>query len=162
MLSCTNLSAVSDIGATTATEAGLLLARSHLKPASEGGSGRAFADRVIVLLTDGVPNAWVSSAGAVDGYIAAKGSGDYYASPYIWYNSCLVQAAKADADRVVLHPIGMGLGTDYDFMDRLARLANTDKGGLSVRGSGNPAEYEDRLTEIFDEIVKNPGGRLVD
>jgi hypothetical protein len=59
-------------------------------------------------------------------------------------------------------PVGVGLGTDYDFMDRLARSGGTaDDGGQSPRGSGNPAEYEQRLTDIFEEIITNPQVRLV-
>ena len=60
-----------------------------------------------------------------------------------------------------LYPVGMGLGTDYDFMDRLARMSLTDKNGKSPRGSGNPTDYEQRLTEIFEEIIRRPDSRLV-
>jgi hypothetical protein len=162
MQACTNLAAVSDIGATTATEAGLVKARDQLKLPSAGGSGRSFASKVIVLLTDGVPNAWVSPGSAISGHIATNPSGDYYAPAYIWYNAPLMQADLCTSESTTLYPVGMGLGTDYDFMDRMARLAGTDKGGQSVRGSGNPAEYEERLTTIFNEIVKYPGGRLVE
>ncbi len=59
-------------------------------------------------------------------------------------------------------PVGLGLGTDYAFMDRMARMgctANDD--GQSPRGSGNPAEYEQRLKDIFEEIITNPKPRLV-
>ena len=58
--------------------------------------------------------------------------------------------------------VGIGLGTDYDFMDRMARLGGTaNDAGQSPRGSGNPAEYEQRLTEIFEKIITNPQIRLV-
>jgi hypothetical protein len=63
---------------------------------------------------------------------------------------------------VEVYPVGMGMGTDYDFLDRMARIANTDVGGLSPRGSANPAEYEDVLTDIFSDIVNNAGSRLVE
>ncbi|MFV0445369.1 MAG: VWA domain-containing protein [Planctomycetaceae bacterium] len=162
MQACTRLQATSDIGSTTATEAGLITAYNHLKTPDHGGAGRPFASRVIVLLTDGSPNAWTSPASDIDSYTASNSSSDYYDSVYVWYNSALVQAARSESRRVSMYPIGMGLGTDYDFMDRMARLAGTDNGGMSVRGSGNPAEYEQRLTDIFKEIVKYPGGRLVD
>jgi len=33
--------------------------------------------------------------------------------------------------------------------------------GESPRGSGNPADDEQRLVEIFDEIISNPKVRLV-
>ncbi|MEZ6067518.1 MAG: VWA domain-containing protein [Planctomycetaceae bacterium] len=162
MQACTTLQAVSDVGNTTATESGLIAARNHLKTTSEGGAARSFANKVIVLLTDGVPNQWSSSSSTVSSYMAGSGSGEFYGSDYIWYNACLMQAGQCSSKNVTLYPIGMGLGTDYDFMDRMARLAGTDEAGQSVRGSGNPAEYEERLIDIFNEIVKNPGGRLVD
>ena len=162
MASCTKLQAVSDIGATTAIEAGLIAARNHLKPTAQGGQGRSFAKKVVVLLTDGVPNAWQSSTGTINGYITTNPHADYYDSGYKWLNSALMQAAIFEGENTVLYPVGIGLGTDYSFMDRLARMADTDKAGLSPRGSGNPAEYEQRLTDIFEEIIKNPGGRMVD
>ena len=162
MVSCTTLQAVSDIGATTAIEAGLIAARAHLKPTAQGGQGRTFAKKVVVLLTDGVPNAWESSTGTINSYIATHPGADYYNSGYPWLNSALMQASTFEAQNTAVYPVGIGLGTDYNFMDRMARMAETDKSGLSPRGSGNPAEYEQRLTDIFEEIIKNPGGRMVD
>jgi hypothetical protein len=59
-------------------------------------------------------------------------------------------------------PVGMGLGCDYDFMDRIARMAETaDDDGQSMHGSGNPAEYEQRMVEIFKNIINTRGGKLV-
>jgi hypothetical protein len=162
MQSCTQLQAVSDIGATTAIEAGLIAARNHLKKPAEGGTGRHYAKKVIVLLTDGVPNAWQSSTSSINSYIGANPNADYYSNAYPWLNSALVQAARIEEENTVLYSVGIGLGTDYNFMDRMARTALTDKAGKSPRGSGNPAEYEARLTAIFEEIIKNPGGRMVD
>jgi hypothetical protein len=47
-------------------------------------------------------------------------------------------------------------------MDRMARMGDTaNNKGQSVRGSGNPAEYEQRLTEIFKKIITSPKLRLV-
>jgi hypothetical protein len=58
--------------------------------------------------------------------------------------------------------VGIGLECDYGFMDRLARMGSTaDQDGESPRGSGNPADYEQRLTEIFQHIITNPKLRLV-
>ena len=162
MDSCTDLQAVSDIGATTAIEAGLIAARNHLKKPSDGGAGRSYAKKVIVLLTDGVPNAWQTSTSSINSFVLGHPNTDYYSSDYTWLNSALMQAAQIQAENTDLYCVGIGLGTDYNFMDRMARMAHTDKGGMSPRGSGNPAEYEARLTAIFNEIVKNPGGRMVD
>lgn len=161
MDACVNLQAVADVGMTTATEAGLQLARDHLKPVSQGGQGRIAAKPVIVLLTDGVPNVISSSSGDINDYISDNPSADYYPSAYTWLNAPLTQAARASAEDSTLFPVGMGLGTDYDFMDRMARFSGTDNDGESIRGSGNPAQYEARLTEIFTEIIHRPGSRLV-
>ena len=162
MSSCTMLQAVSDVGATTAIEAGLIAARNHLRLPSEGGQGRSFSKKIIVLLTDGVPNAWESSSSSINGYIQSHPSPDYYNSSYLWLNSALTQAAIIESENMFLYPVGIGLGTDYNFMDRMARMSKTDTAGLSPRGSGNPAEYEQRLVDIFSEIITNPGGRMVE
>ena len=58
--------------------------------------------------------------------------------------------------------MGIGLGCDYDFMDRMARMgATANTSGQSPRGSGNPADYEAVLTQIFQNIITNPKLRLV-
>lgn len=162
MQSCTGLQSVWDQGTTTATEYGLKLARDHIKPSSDGGSGRLFATKVIVLLSDGVPNVWYSTAGDIANENSLNPSGDYYQADYLWYNAALMQASKFQRlDKGKLYPVGMGIGADLDFMDRVARISKTDKAGLSPRGAGNPAEYEQRLTAIFREIIQSPGSRLV-
>ena len=47
-------------------------------------------------------------------------------------------------------------------MDRSARMGGTaNQDGQSSRGSGNPAEYEQRLQTIFQNIITNPKARLV-
>lgn len=162
MSACVDLQATSDVGSTTATEAGLKVARDHLRKASDGGAGRHYAKKVIVLLTDGVPNAWSSTSGEIATYIEEHPQDEYYDIDYTWLNAALMQSAAATQEGTSVYAVGMGLGTDYDFMDRVARLGKTAEGGQSVRGSGNPAEYEARLTAIFKEIIRNPGSRLVE
>ena len=58
-----------------ATEAGLIAAKNHLKTPAEGGAGRGFANKVIVLLTDGIPNAWMTSNTDIENYIVAMSEG---------------------------------------------------------------------------------------
>ena len=162
MKACTKLQAVGDKGASTATEAGMIAAYNHIRPASEGGAGRANTNKVVVLLTDGVPNVYVSGDGDIDSYMSQNPSGDYYGGGYYWYDAPLMQAAKMAARKWSVFPVGIGLGTDYGFMDRMARVGGTaDSAGQSPRGSGNPAEYEKKLTEIFKNIITNPQVRLV-
>lgn len=162
MTSCTKLQSVWDIGRTTATENGLKLARDHLKPTKDGGSGRSFASKVIVLVTDGVPNVWLSTAADIAKEQGANPSADYYDPAYLWYNGPLMQTSLFQRlDHGKLFPVGMGMGADLNFMDRLARMSVTDDGGQSPRGAENPALYEQELTKIFKKIIQTPGSRLV-
>ncbi len=161
MTASTRLQAVSDIGNTTATECGIITARQHIASPSGGGQGRRDTTKVIVLCTDGVPNVWQSSSTDINAAIGVYPSGDYYASDYVWYNSVLRQAADMQRKKVKLYPVGMGLGADLGFMDRVARLAQTDVGGLGPRGTGNPADYEQQLINIFQKIINTRSGKLV-
>lgn len=161
MTASSRLQAVSDIGNTTATENGILLARQHLATTADGGQGRTYTTKVIVLCTDGVPNAWQSSASDINAAITANPSADYYPGGYVWYNSVLRQAADMQRKKDKLYPVGMGLGADLAFMDKVARLAETDEGGLSPRGTGNPADYEQQLINIFQKIINTRSGKLV-
>lgn len=166
MMACTNLQAAGDIGATTATEAGISLARRHLVTqtlnGTSGGSGRKFASRVVVLLTDGMPNLWESDAADIDDYMAANSSSNYYATGYDWLNAPLMQASQFQVlDKGQLFSVGMGLGADYDFLDRMARTSKTAVGGTSPRGSGNPAQYESTLIQTLKSIIQRPGSKLV-
>jgi hypothetical protein len=163
MEDCAKLQEFNDSGRSTASEYGVALARDHLELPADGGQGRLTSKKVIVLLSDGVPNVWFSNAGDVNVEAAKNPSPDYYSSDLEWYNAVLMQASKfKHDDNGILFSVGMGLGADLDFMDRVARIAKTaDADGLSPRGTGNPADYEQRLTEIFRKIIERPGSRLV-
>ena len=118
--------------------------------------------KVIILLSDGIPNVWQSSAGEIASGMSQYPSVEYYNSAYQWYNSVLVQSAEfQEVDKGSLYPIGMGLGADLDFSDRIARISKTDNNGQSPRGAGGPLDYESRLTDIFKNIITTPGSRLV-
>ncbi|MEO1497948.1 MAG: vWA domain-containing protein [Planctomycetota bacterium] len=162
MQSSTELQSVGDKGTTTATETGLALARDLVKPASQGGQGREDSTKVVVLLTDGMPNAYSSADADIDTFAAGSGSPEFYGGGYYWLDAALMQAGQLTSDRVDTYPVGIGLGTDYDFMDRMARTgATAGDDGKSSRGSGNPAQYEQRLTEIFERIITEPTAKLV-
>ncbi len=162
MEACTRLQAVSDVDASTATEAGLLKARQTLSPRSAGGAGREFTNKVVVLLTDGLPNLYVSDTGTINDAIKDSGGDDFYGGGYYWFDAPLGQTFRMRQEGWYVFPVGIGLGTNYDFMDRMARLGGTaNDAGQSTRGSGNPAEYEKRLTEIFEDIITNPQVKLV-
>lgn len=156
------LQAAGDIGATTATESGLITARNHAKNTDEGGNGRINANTVVVLLTDGVPNLWETSNDDINAYMTDNSNVDYYGGGYYWLDAPIIQSMKIKQKGWDLHPIGIGLGADSDFMDRLARSGGTaNEDGQSPKTSGNPAEYESKLTEIFDEIINAAKVRLV-
>jgi hypothetical protein len=162
MNACTNLQAVADNTYSTATETGLLTARNHIKSASDGGSGRRHANKVVVLLTDGMPNLYTSSSGTINAFISDNPSNDFYGGSAYAYNAPLMQSMAMQMEGWSVFPVGLGLGTDYSFMDRLARTGGTaNNDGESPRGSGNPAQYEQRLAEIFEQIITSPKARLV-
>ena len=160
MTKSAGLQIVADVGASTATENGIILARDHLKTVAQGGAGRTYTNKVIILLTDGVPNINSSNLSTVSSYISANPSSDYYSSTSgnLAYNSVLMQAAQSKTTSLQLYPVGTGLGADYTFLDRAARLNGTAVGGQAPRGTGNPASYEATLTSIFQNIIK--GGRV--
>ncbi len=162
MTACTRLQAVSSYGASTGTEAGLNLAHSHIKPKSQGGLGRERANKIVVLLTDGRPNLYESSRTAINTYKADNTSSNYYSSGNYPQNAALMQTSIMQGENWNVYAAGVGGGSDYDFMDRLARLgatANTD--GESPRGTADPAAYETVLKDIFEKIISNPKLRLV-
>ena len=164
MQSCTTLQAVADaLGASTATEVGLIEAANHIKPTTEGGFGRQMTNKIVVLLTDGMPNQYSSSNSAIAAYRTANPSSNFYGgSSNYSQDAALMQTSMAQGNNWYLYPVGIGLGCNYDFMDRMARMgATANNSGESARGTGNPAQYEAVLTQIFQNIITNPKLRLV-
>ena len=157
------LQAVGDVGATTALDPAVLLAQAHLAPPAEGGRGRAFAEKVIVIVTDGVPNAWTTAEDDVAAYrrgLTGPDAGLFDVDGATWLNAPLMHARKWRKVGTTI-PISMGLGADHDYADRMARLARTaDKSGRAPHTSGNPAVYESELRTIFENLVR-PEPKLV-
>ena len=117
---------------------------------------------MLVLLTDGVPNLYQTSNPTITEYGIANESADWYGGSAYAKDAPLMQAMQMAGSNGSVYPVGLGLGTDYDFLDRLARHGATANGsGESPRGSGNPAEYEERMTEIFTKIIAGRRVRLV-
>lgn len=162
MQACTTLQAVADDSASTATETGLIAAKNHIASVDSGGQGRRYTNKVVVFLTDGLPNLYSSSTATIDSFISSHPSADFYSGSNYAQNAALMQSMSMQLSKWQVFPVGLGLGTDYDFMDRAARLGGTaNQDGQSPRGSGNPAEYEQRLKTIFQSIIANPKARLV-
>jgi len=162
MLACTTLQAVGDNQSSTATETGLLAAKNHIKPSSQGGSGRINTQKVVVLLTDGMPNLKSSSDSTVSSYRSANPDSDFYGGGSYTSDAALMQSMAMQLQNWKVFSVGLGLGTNYDFMDRLARMGGTSNSdGESPRTSGNPVAYEAELSKIFKNIITNPQVRLV-
>jgi hypothetical protein len=162
MQAVAKLQACSDQGQTTATEAGLNLAESHIKPASQGGAGRERSNKIVVLMTDGVPNLYESSRSTIGSYVSANSSSDWKGGGYYWIDAALMASHRMQAQGWQVFPVGVGLGADRDFLDRMSRMGGTaDDDGKAPKPAGNPAEYETMLQQIFEKIVNSPQVRLV-
>ena len=165
MAACARLQAVGDRSATTATETGLIEARKHLRRPWRGGKGRSHADKVVVLITDGVPNLYSTEPAEIGRFVSAQGAGnEFYGKGEFCKNAALMQVARMQAEHWLTFAVGVGPadGPFGNFMDRMARLGQTaDTHGRFAPGSDDPAKYERRLTEIFEQIITNPTVRLV-
>ncbi len=161
MQACTLLQAVGDKNPSTATEAGLIAAGEHLRPSSSGGQGRLRANKIVVLITGGAPNLYVSSPDEINLSIGENQGNDFYENGNYAFDAPLVQAMRMKAQGWRVFSVGVGRETDHDFLDRLSRAGGTAGGGRSSRGSGSPAEYEQRLVERLKEIIEDPKVRLV-
>jgi hypothetical protein len=117
----------------------------------------------VILLTDGVPNAYTSATQDVLQFAqTAADATNYYNNGATWLDAALMATSKLKTARINVFPVGLGGGCSYDFMDRVARIGGAaDAAGQSPRGSGNPADYELRLQKIFEEIISHPQVRLV-
>jgi len=164
MTACTLLQAAGDDALTTATETGLIKALQHIDKASNGGQGREHTQKVVVLLTDGVPNLKSSGNTTISNYRTAHPSTDFYggSGDNYYYDAALMQAHAMEALGWKVYAVGVGLGCDYEFMDRMARMGSTENDdNQRPRTSGHPISYEQELSAIFRQIITNPQVRLV-
>jgi len=187
MAACARLQAVGDRPTTTATEAGLIEARKHLRRASGGGKGRSHTDKVVVLLVNGLPSLYRTDPAEITRFVSTHSANEaFYDEGEFCKNAALMQVARMRADHWLTFAVGVGPGTASsaaggtassaaggtashavgssldDFIDRVARLGKTaETDGKCAPGGGDAAEYEGRLTEIFEQIITNPTIRLV-
>lgn len=167
MQACTTLQATGDKLATTAIESGMITAMRHLTD-----RGRTFSKKVVVVLTDGVPNQVQTAESEVDAYISGVLGADaqqFYDSDPLswpksryWFNGPLMQAHIMRQRGWDVFAVGLGFGADADFMDRVAVLGGTADVGQGLQAGGNPTQYEENLTKIFKKIIFTPTVRLVD
>jgi Flp pilus assembly protein TadG len=158
MDACRTLQACNSNASSTDSEGGLICAYNHIKPISQGGQGRENANKVVVFLTDGLPNIYESSTAVINAAMTAH-PGDW-GSSYA-QNGALMQALNRQGDNWSLYAVGVGLGGDQAFMDRMARKAGTAKDGASYPMASDSSAYETTLKSIFNSIITNPRLRLV-
>jgi hypothetical protein len=155
---CTTMQAVSDTQNSTATETGLIGADNHLT-----STGRASTQKVVVVLTDGMPNLKSSSNSTISTYRTNNPS-DYFYGGTSYYNhdAALMQVSGMQVKGWTTYAVGVGLDVDNSFMDRLTQMSTQEDDAAAPRTSGDPAEYETELRAIFKQIVDTPRVRLVE
>jgi Flp pilus assembly protein TadG len=158
MSACSTLQACNSSASCTDTEGGLITAYNHIKPASEGGMGRENTNKVVVLLTDGIPNLYESSNTTINAAMAANpgGWGSNYAE-----NGALMQAMNLASANWYIYPVGVGRGGDQTFMNQVAVKSGTAKNGAGYTIASDASAYENTLRSIFQGIITNPKLRLV-
>ena len=158
MLKCTTFQATNDFAACTATETGLIGANNHLT-----ANARSNTQKVVVLLTDGMPNLKSSSNSTISSYRNDHPSDFFYGGSSNYnHDAALMQVNSMQLKGWRAHAVGVGLGTDATFMDRIAKMAIQDAEAQAPETSGDPAEYESELRSIFKQIVDSPRVRLVE
>lgn len=166
-----DIQAVADDTSSTASENGLVRARGHLDPAQNPGGARTASNKLLIFLSDGIPNINQSSDSTIDTYTSNNSNGEWFTSGSYKYerNAVLMQIAQLESLGWRTHAVGVGLGADRTLMDRMARMAgtalpdpnNANGPKISAYADGNPADYQARLTAIFNTIVGAPNIRIV-
>lgn len=126
---------------TTNIGGGLQQAIAELK----SGRARENARKIIILLSDGVPN--IDQAGV---YV---GDGASSAMEY-----CRVMAQQAADEGFTVHTVSVGSYADRGIMQEIAQIG----GGLEFYAAGNPDEYKDELENIFRSLGGNHLVQLIE
>ncbi len=93
---------------------------------------RAASAKVIVLMSDGVPNVTETGASVADG--------DWRAKQY-----ALSMAQMAADEGMCIYAVSVGYSVDRDLMQQIATLAH----GQEFYAAGSPEEYTEQLEDIF-------------
>lgn len=158
MSHCTTFQACDDSYLSTATETGLIAANQHLTD-----SGRSNTQKVVVLLTDGMPNLKTSGNYTISNYRDDHPSDFFYGGgSYYNHDAALMQVSGMQLKGWNSFAVGVGLGTDESFMDRIMKMSTQEAEAEAPDTSGDPAEYENELRAIFQQIVDSPRVRLVE
>ncbi len=94
-----------------------------------------------------MPNLYRTDYTQIYGYMTSNPDSDYYGTGQYYYEAPLMQTAIMKGYKWDVYPVGLGMAADYDFMDRMARIAGTAKDGIAYRSSGDPDQYEQALAK---------------
>lgn len=165
-----DMQAVADDTSSTASENGLIMARNHLDPSTNPSGPRSYSNKILIFLSDGIPNIKQSSNGTINNFTNLN-TGEWFSSgSYVnERNAVLMQISQMQALGWKTYAVGIGLGADRNLMDRMARMAGTAKQNpldpagprISPYANGNPADYQTRLTAIFNDIVSSKSISIV-
>jgi len=160
MQACTTMQASGDDVSCTATETGFITAINLLNT-----KGRQGANKVVVLMTDGIPNLYSSSGNTISNYINAHANTNYYNSSSNYSeDAAMMQAATMQGNNWSVFPVELGLQGHADFMNRIYSVSQgktTTTLTNPYNATGDPSNYETLLINIFNKIISNPKLRLV-
>jgi Mg-chelatase subunit ChlD len=151
-LVASKLQAEYEVGASTNTHGGLTQAFNDLN-----SDGRNYANRVVVLFSDGVPNTG-STPGPLDSTtkIDTDGNGsldsNYYYSNTTsnkYQNAALNAAQKLNNSKTIVHTVCAGGGRDTDLLKRMSLLSR----GIARDSGSNLHEYAANLEEDIKDLA---------
>lgn len=149
------------VGSNTGVASGCTGAVDNKQACDRGGA----AKRVLILMTDGSPNARVSNCSSQTGYgdywegLIGNGNPDFECA--MWY------AQQAAAKGVTVYTIGIGAGANTDFLTTMAEGKDPRSGGTPVpmfsgaSGKYFPAARPSDLDGIFRQILTSLSVRIV-
>jgi hypothetical protein len=159
---CTRLQAAGDRKAGSALDAGMEMARLHLRPKNEGGQGRRAAKKVVVLLATGPPDTCQTDRSEIAQFMLVRPSQEFYADGPSRYNAPLVSAVRMHARGWRVYPVGVGTENHHDFLGRLARIGGTDPASNQANSlSDGSTEPKRQLVNVLRRIVSTSEVQLV-
>jgi Flp pilus assembly protein TadG len=156
MLKCADLQATGASGVCTATGYGLRKAIEYLN-----ANGRTNANKVVVLLTDGMPNIYVPDPNHPLPLPPQYNLLDYGNNAK---DSALLEGAVIQGNKWSFYPVGLGLGCDDGFMSRMYSVSlgqNYPNLVNPYTGGSDPYQMETKLRDVFHQILSHPKMRLV-
>jgi Flp pilus assembly protein TadG len=156
MRKCADLQATGASGVCTATGYGLRKAIEYLDT-----HGRINANKVVVLLTDGMPNIYVPDPNHPLPMPAQYDQLDYGNTAK---DSALLEGSVIQGNKWSFYPVGLGMDCDDDFMGRLYSTSlgqNNPNLANPYTGGSDPYQMETKLRDVFHQILSHPKMRLV-